>query len=282
VASGTVDQAEGLRRMFGTARARAITVVGGRAGVGRTLVAANLATALARSGRATLLADAHDGEARAATALGLATPASAAQDRLAPLDERILAGPHGLAVLPVDLGSGSSQARLHACRCALAEALARYGESLDVLLLAAPPGAVPAPLLPPERHDVIVVLSRAASSITEAYAAIKRMSAEHGQRSFHVLVNRVGAEAEALVIFQNMARVADGYLDVKLQLMGYVPADERLPRAASLGRSVLDAWPGAPATAAFRRLAEDIGGWPVPRTESESARAFGREPAHAY
>jgi flagellar biosynthesis protein FlhG len=37
--------------------------------------------------------------------------------------------------------------------------------------------------------------------------------------------------------------------------MGSVPADEHLNRAARLGRSVIDAYPLAGASVAFRRLA---------------------------
>src|SRR5690606_30984860 len=49
------DQAHGLRRMFSPGRPRVIQIVAGRAGVGRTTVAVQLAAALARSGRDTLL-----------------------------------------------------------------------------------------------------------------------------------------------------------------------------------------------------------------------------------
>ena len=52
-----------------------------------------------------------------------------------------------------------------------------------------------------------------------------------------------------------MATAASRYLAVQLTSMGSVPADEYLHRAARLGRSVVDAFPLAGASVAFRRLA---------------------------
>jgi flagellar biosynthesis protein FlhG len=52
-----------------------------------------------------------------------------------------------------------------------------------------------------------------------------------------------------------MAQAANRYLAVKLGSMGSVPADDHLKRAMHLGRSVVDAFPLAGASVAFRRLA---------------------------
>ena len=52
-----------------------------------------------------------------------------------------------------------------------------------------------------------------------------------------------------------MSAAATRYLAVKLSSMGSVPADEYLHRAARLGRAVVDAFPLAGASVAFRQLA---------------------------
>jgi flagellar biosynthesis protein FlhG len=52
-----------------------------------------------------------------------------------------------------------------------------------------------------------------------------------------------------------MSSAATRYLAVTLTSMGSVPADEYLHRAARLGRAVVDAFPLAGASVAFRRLA---------------------------
>ena len=54
---GGVDQAEGLRRLLVGSQTQVVTVVAGRAGMGRTSATVNLAAALVRSGKDVLVLD---------------------------------------------------------------------------------------------------------------------------------------------------------------------------------------------------------------------------------
>jgi flagellar biosynthesis protein FlhG len=248
-----MDQAHGLRRMFAPGRPRVVQIVAGREGVGRTSVAVNLAVALAQAGRDTLLIEAsrHAGEARALDYLGLDAPGAWAAAPARPLE---IPATEGLAVWPLDLA-----ARAHDVEPSPIPARLPGRTRLpDCVLVTSACGRSLVWTGEHESHEVLIVLSRAAASITDAYALIKRMSLQGMQTRFHVLVNRVGSEDEARLIFGNMASVARGYLDVQLQLCGFVPADEALGRAAAQGRSVLDTEPDSPATRAFRRLAEFV------------------------
>jgi flagellar biosynthesis protein FlhG len=248
-----MDQAHGLRRMFAPGRPRVVQIVAGREGVGRTSVAVNLAVALAQAGRDTLLIEAsrHAGEARALDYLGLDAPGAWAAAPARPLE---VPATEGLAVWPLDLA-----ARAHDVEPSPIPARLPGRTRLpDCVLVTSACGRSLIWTGEHESHEVLIVLSRAAASITDAYALIKRMSVQGMQTRFHVLVNRVGSEDEARLIFGNMASVARGYLDVELQLCGFVPADEALVRAAAQGRSVLDTEPDSPATRAFRRLADFV------------------------
>jgi flagellar biosynthesis protein FlhG len=102
--------------------------------------------------------------------------------------------------------------------------------------------------------EIVVQVSTSATSITNAYALIKRLSQHLGRRPFGILVTGA-TEAEAKVVYDNMSSAATRYLAVTLSSMGSVPADEYLHRAARLGRAVVDAFPLAGASVAFRRLA---------------------------
>jgi flagellar biosynthesis protein FlhG len=105
--------------------------------------------------------------------------------------------------------------------------------------------------------DIVVQVSTSATSIKAAYCLIKRLNQELGRRPFGILVTGA-SETEAKVVYDNMAQAASRYLAVKLTSMGSVPADEYLHRAARLGRSVIDAFPLAGASVAFRGLAERL------------------------
>jgi flagellar biosynthesis protein FlhG len=113
-------------------------------------------------------------------------------------------------------------------------------------------GGFPLPIM--ASSEIVVQVSTSATSITNAYALIKRLSQQLGRRPFGILVTDA-TEAEAKVVYDNMASAATRYLAVTLSSMGSVPADEYLHRAARLGRAVVDAFPLAGASVAFRRLA---------------------------
>jgi flagellar biosynthesis protein FlhG len=113
-------------------------------------------------------------------------------------------------------------------------------------------GSFPVPIM--ASSEIVVQVSTSATSITNAYALIKRLSQHLGRRPFGILVTGA-TEAEAKVVYDNMSSAATRYLAVTLSSMGSVPADEYLHRAARLGRAVVDAFPLAGASVAFRRLA---------------------------
>jgi flagellar biosynthesis protein FlhG len=117
-------------------------------------------------------------------------------------------------------------------------------------------GGFPVPVM--AASEIVVQVSTSATSITNAYALVKRLSQHLGRRPFGILVTGA-TEAEAKVVYDNMSLAATRYLAVPLSSMGSVPADEYLQRAARLGRAVVDAFPLAGASVAFRRLAGRFG-----------------------
>ena len=66
-----LDQAAGLRSLGARRAAKVVAITGGKGGVGKTLTAVNLGTALARLGRRTMLLDADLGLANVDVLLGL-------------------------------------------------------------------------------------------------------------------------------------------------------------------------------------------------------------------
>lgn len=105
--------------------------------------------------------------------------------------------------------------------------------------------------------DIIVQVAPGAASVKDAYALIKRLSTQAGRRPFGVLVTGAD-EREAARVYQNMAQAASRYLALELYSIGFIPSDEHVTRAARTGRAVVDAFPLAGASVAFRRLAEQL------------------------
>ena len=102
--------------------------------------------------------------------------------------------------------------------------------------------------------EIVVQVVNSPESIKTAYAIIKRIAGQVGRRRFGVLVTGA-SEKEAQRVYQNMAQAANRYLAVKLNSVGSVPADDHLKRAMRLDRAVVEAFPLAGASVAFRQLA---------------------------
>lgn len=140
----------------------------------------------------------------------------------------------------------------------LERAVEQLTSQCDVLLVTAEPRQdhrLPIDAL--AAGDVVVQVSRRRSAITAGYGAIKGMSGLTGRRVFGVLITGT-PEDEAATLYENMAGVASRFLGISLNFIGSVPPDDCTSRARALGRSVVEAFPLAKASAALRRIAEAI------------------------
>ena len=250
------DQAEGLRRMLAGPKPRIVTFLSATPQDDKGAMLVNLGASLARAGNDVLIVDACEEEYGVARRLGMDRNASLLQvaRQECGLNEVVRQAPQGFGV--ANMRRGHSGPRLGA------DDARRLAKTFDVLVKQtgivivdgefARDDSFPVPIM--DSSEIVVQVSTSAASITAAYALIKRLSQQLGRRPFGILVTNA-SEAEAKVVYDNMSSAASRYLAVQLTSMGSVPADEYLHRAARLGRAVVDAFPLAGASVAFRRLA---------------------------
>ena len=249
------DQAEGLRRMLAGPKPRIVTFLSATAEDDKGAMLVNLGASLARAGNDVVIVDACESEYGVAQRLGVDRGSSllnvARQE--CGLNQVINQVPQGFGVVSMArtrrAANGADDAR-------------RLAKTFDVLVKQS--GIVivdgefdsndsfPVPIM--GNSEIVVQVGTSAASITAAYRLIKRLSQQLGRRPFGILVTGA-SEQEAKVVYDNMSSAASRYLAVQLTSMGSVPADEYLHRAARLGRAVVDAFPLAGASVAFRRLA---------------------------
>lgn len=249
------DQAEGLRRMLAGPKPRIVTFLAACADDDKGAMLVNLGASLARAGNDVILVDACIDDYGVAQRLGLERGASllgvARQE--CGLNQVVRQVPQGFGVVSLAgkrvARPGPDEARL------LAKAFEVLVKQSGMVLVDGefgPDDSFPVPLM--ASAEIVVQVGTSAASITAAYALIKRLSQQLGRRPFGILVTGA-SEAEAKVVYDNMSAAASRYLAVQLTSMGSVPADEYLQRAARLGRAVVDAFPLAGASVAFRQLA---------------------------
>jgi flagellar biosynthesis protein FlhG len=257
------DQAEGLRRMLAGPKPRIVTFLSATAEDDKGAMLVNLGASLAQSGNDVLIVDACERGYGVAQRLGVDRGPGLLQvaRQECALNQVIHPVPQGFSVARLGGSASGNDAR-------------RLAKTFDVLVKQSSgsivlvdgefgdDGSFPVPIM--ATSEIVVQVSTSATSITNAYALVKRLSQHLGRRPFGVLVTGA-TEAEAKVVYDNMSSAATRYLAVPLSSMGSVPADEYLQRAARLGRAVVDAFPLAGASVAFRRLAGRFGRTGVPQ-----------------
>ena len=254
MASFDFDQAEGLRRMLAGPKPRIVTFLSATPQDDKGAMLVNLGASLAQSGNDVMIVDACTRDYGVAQRLGVDRGPGLLQvaRQECALNQVIHPVPQGFSVATMARTAPAS-----------ADEARRLAKTFDVLVKQA--GSIvmvdgefgdddtfPVPIM--ATSEIVVQVSTSAASITNAYALIKRLSQHLGRRPFGILVTGA-TEAEAKVVYDNMSSAATRYLAVTLSSMGSVPADEYLHRAARLGRAVVDAFPLAGASVAFRRLA---------------------------
>lgn len=264
-----VDQAEGLRRLLAGNQTRLINVLAGKSRVGKTSVAINLAVALSRSGKDVLVLDENNSPNNLLDGLGLYGRhdlLDVAQGKC--MVREALLGSKGFAVLPTARARQASIKLSVVEQQRLQNALTEVSNGVDVMLVdaALSSGQAIATSLA-NGAALLLVIDATTSGITESYAYIKRLAMENGRLRFDVLVNKVDDEQAALTVFANMAALARRDLSTRLEYAGYIPRDDKLPRAARLGQSVLEAFPKAASAPAFFDLAQNVMRLPVHREE---------------
>ena len=258
------DQAAGLRSLvsFQTSDSvRVITIAGGKKGIGKTCVAINLATTLAKNGKRVLLIDENQCQKSISATLGL----KARFDLLhvikkdKTLEQVLVQGPEDISILPAIRGIHAlTKLDVHE-QDWLIKCFAELTETVDVVLVDTAMGGTTHVLpLSLASEQVLIVLSGSANSLTGAYALMKIMSQEYAKQHFLILVNRVESKPEAMAIFDGLSKVVNQYLSVSLDYVGYVPNEEKLRYATQLYKPVVDVYPASHAAICFRQLAENI------------------------
>jgi flagellar biosynthesis protein FlhG len=257
LASFDFDQAEGLRRMLAGPKPRVFTFLSAASGEEKGAMLVNLGASLAQAGRDVLLLDACAGAEGIATRLEAVRGATllqvARQERA--LDDVIQQMPQGFGVAALRRGAQKLAPKDEEQGRRLDDAFEVLATRADIVVVDAELDkddtfAIPALA----SSEIVIQVSSSPDSIKSAYAIIKRVNGQLGRRPFSILVTGA-SEKEAQLVYDNMAQAANRYLAVKLNSMGSVPADEHLKRAMRLGRAVVDAFPLAGASVAFRRLA---------------------------
>src|SRR5205823_3452108 len=179
----------------------------------------NLAIKLASAGKHVVLLDADLGLANADVLCNVELPYNLSHviARKKELSEVMIEAPGGFHLI----GGASGLARMADLtdfdRQRLVDALGQLEQQTDVILIDTGAGISPNVLSFTRAADhVLVVTTPEPTAITDAYAVVKVISRETGERRISLLVNQVRTSAEAKVVYGRIAQVAKQFLSVSV------------------------------------------------------------------
>lgn len=246
-----------------------IAVTGGKGGVGKSNVSVNLGIALAELGRRVVLLDADLGLANIDVLLGITANRNLADVLAGECDLRdvLVDGPGGLKIVPASSGTQRMTQLSAVEHAGLINAFSELGDDMDVLIVDTAAGISESVVsFLRASHEVLFVVCDEPTSITDAYALIKLLNRDYGLHRFRILANQVPSQQEGKHLFAKLSRVTERFLDVALQYVGSIPYDDALKKAVQRQRAVVEAYPRAKASLAFKALAQKVDSWPLPTT----------------
>lgn len=240
---------------------KVIAVTGGKGGVGKTNVAANIAVALGQRRRNVMLLDADVSLANVDVLLGLQPRFNLSHVVSGDVDlvSTIMRGPAGIRIVPATSGNYAMTELAPASQAAIIHAFSELVDQPEFLIVDTAPGISPAVarFVQASQQAVVVVCDEPAS-ITDAYALIKVFSRHYGVSHFQIVTNLTRNAIDGHRLFDKIRRVSDSYLDVVLRHLGNIPQDRWLRRAVQEQRAVVDAYPKCSSAEALCQIATTL------------------------
>lgn len=248
-------------------RIQTIAVTSGKGGVGKTNIATNLALALSRSGRTTMLLDADLSMANVDVLLGLQANANL-MDVLAckcDLEEIIIEGPDGLLIIPAASGN-KVLTELGALECGgIVHAFSELKQHIDTLVIDTATGVseIVTSFCRASNH-VLVIAKNEPASIRDCVAQIKLLNNRNAIAHFHVLANMVHTARDGLDLYSKILELLGDDHIAAISYAGFVPYDNSLHKAVTSHKAVIDAYPESKSALAINALARRAARWPRP------------------
>jgi flagellar biosynthesis protein FlhG len=238
-----------------------VAVAGGKGGVGKSHLALNLAVALAKLGHAVGVIDAGFGAGHVELMCGLSGywNLSHVLSGARRLDDVLLDGPAGVRLVPgagclYELDGSSRPAADDLC-----DQLDAFQRGLEFVILDTACGLYrPVRQLAGCADLTLLVTTPEATSVADAYAMLKGLTAAPEPPAVELLVNLAESPAQADAIAERMRRTAGLFLRADVEPAGSVPRDPSVPAALSARNPFVIEAPQSPAARAVGQLARRV------------------------
>lgn len=239
---------------------RVISVTGGKGGVGKSHLVANLGVLAVQRGLRTVVLDADVGLASVHVLFGL-EPTLHVGDVLegAALDEVLMTSSHGVSILPATSGEQSLTFLAESQQLVMRQVWDELAGRFDVVLIDCPPGLHRDGLVSASAAErVVLVATPEPTSLVDAAVIAQALHTENGVRCLDVVVNGTRSEKQGQLAFGKLQGLAAAGAAPRLDYLGSLPDDHNVRRAAALARPLAVVAPTSPAARALERVAATL------------------------
>lgn len=268
------DQAERLREMAHQVRqqietemlqkvnrARVVAISSGKGGVGKSTLALNLALILCSQGKRVLLLDVDMGMANLDIMLGMVPKYNLFHmiQGKKTLDEIIIQGPQGLAIIPG--GSGIQElANLPAADLKrLLVELGKLDSDYDYMILDTGAGIsqnVTTFLIAAD--DAIIITTPEPTALTDAYGLLKSLHRYSFNGKTYLVVNRVNDDSEGILVAEKLKMVTQKYLGLDVINLGHILNEPSVAEGIRRQQPFVQIYPRSRAVKNIERIAERL------------------------
>lgn len=213
------DQASNLRKAMKKKSSKPIKVISitsGKGGVGKTQVVSSLAIALQTRGNKVLIFDGDMGLANIDIIYNISPKHNLKHllDGSKTIQEVLCDGPDGVKVLPASSGIKEMTNLSDDNKMSLIDQIDQLEGQFDYVLIDTAAGIADNVMyLNSAAQHICVVVTPEPTSITDAYALMKVLSNQYGEKEFQIITNQVRSEAEGNIIFKSLLNATDQFLD---------------------------------------------------------------------
>ncbi|WP_442599518.1 MinD/ParA family protein [Neobacillus sp. D3-1R] len=258
------DQAEKLRLRLKTQiedkqNAKAIAVVSGKGGVGKSNFSLNFSLSLVRLKQRVLLIDMDIGMGNLDILMGKA-PEYSIVDHLTkrvPLQDIVMEGNEGLHYI----AGGTGLTQLINFDTDILEEFTHQLQLLfqkyDLVIFDMGAGISNDSLrILLSVHEIIVVTTPEPTSIMDAYATMKFIHLNDSNLPFYLVVNKTSSEKEGIETYKKISTVVSNFLGREITSLGHLPEDRTIQQAVKRQVPFLLYNPKSPSSIAIRSLTE--------------------------